>query len=578
MIERIIPDLRINSIPIGPGGYGYHLKRFIYRGAASSDRRTMEACITNGDFGPPRTERLVLFEAIHELIEGASLPPPSKILWCSSLSRFVQWVDRQPCDPPLTIATAKNLFLSYAEYLKQRVRIEKSLKPNSAYSELGMLSKILGPVIDPDAKYAHRALRDLASAPKLKKTKLSRGMHADKQNLDETFIFGRFLGDLCTCLTYDTLRGPLPIEAVVLGGLKKLRLAPSQLKINLDVNNIRCNKSRNQALRARSALPPYADAKEARPSLVNLRIRAELLIFIAQTGMNLSQVKNLPRAKYRWQCNDENYIVRAVYKARRQGESRFIVFRSYRKHFTRYIAWLDELGLNEDDERLFPVLYHSQIPAAYSLPNFDTIRHHCRNLGIAYVGPRKLRRTRVNWLLRRSRDPDMTAEMAAHSKETLLRIYEEGDLQTASQEIGAYYKKNDPAQAEQRYNPVCVTSNDTPQPLSDIPSEAPPPDCVTPEGCLWCEHFRDVLAPDYCWRLASHRHLKSLEVSLFKPPASKPIHPGYLVIDRLNMKLKAIAAYNATCALWVKNAEDKVREGDYHQDWKKMIEIVEEFI
>lgn len=255
-----------------------------------------------------------------------------------------------------------------------------------------------------------------------------------------------------------------------------------------------------------------------------------------------------------------------------------MVFRSYREHFTRYISWLDDLGLSEDDDRLFPILYHSQIPAAYRPPHFDTIRRHCRNLGIPYVGPRELRRTRINWLLRRSRDPDLTADMAAHSKETLLRIYEEGDLQTASQEIGAYYAKTDPALLQQRNSPVCLKSDDAPHPLPDTPKEAPQPDCVTPEGCLWCEHLRDVLAPDYCWRLASHRHLKSLEVALFHPPASEPIHPGYLVIDRLNMKLKAIAARSVTCADWVKDAEEQVREGDYHPHWANLIEIVEDLV
>lgn len=575
MPERVIPDLRIRSIPVGLRDNGYDFKRFLYRGAANSNRRSMDERIAKGDFGPLLTSRLKFLGAVHEVIEDAPLSPSSKISLCQTVSGFMQWVDRQDVDTQLSLATAKNFFLGYADYLKQRVRIEKNLKLSSAHTTLTRLSRVLGPALDPDVQYAGRALRDLASIPKSHSSKRSRGIHADKQRLDHTFEFGHFLGDICAALTAQALRGPLPINVAVSGGGQTLRLVSTRLDFDLDIDQIGHRQSKERARRVRAALPPHIDVKEARTSLINLRIRAEMLIFIAQTSMNLSQAKDLPRAKYRWQVNDENYIVRSVYKPRRQGVARFMVFRSYREHFTRYIAWLDALGLSEEDDRLFPILYHTQIPAAHRPPNFETIRRHCRSLGISYVGPRELRRTRVNWLLRRSQDPDLAAEMAAHTKETLLRIYEEGDLQSASQEIGAYYAQKDPALLQQRDSPACVKGNHAPHPLPDIPSEAPQPDCMTPEGCLWCEHFRDVLAPDYCWRLASHRHLKSLEVALYHPPASEPIHPGYLVIDRLNMKLKAIAARSVACADWVKNAEEKIREGDYHPHWANLIEIAE---
>lgn len=575
MLDHSIPDLRIRSIPVGLHGSGYDLKRFLYRGAAATNRRFVDESIAKGELGSPLTERLELLESIYEVIEGAPLTPFSKTSRYVAVVSFIQWVDRQSVETHLSLTTAKDLFLGYSDHLTQRVRIKKDLKRASAYSMLTNLSLVLGPAIDPDAQKAHQALRDLASIPRMRTPKLARGIHADKQRLDDTFKFGHFLRDVCAALTMEAVCGPLPIDVTVADSGQTLRLVPTRLDFNLSIDQIQHRQSRERALLVRAALPLDVDAKDARTSLISFRIRAELLIFIAQTGLNLAQVKDLPRAKYRWQVNDQNYIVRAAYKARRQGVVKFMVFRSYREHFTQYLAWLDALGLNEEDDRLFPILYRTQIPAVHRPPGFDTIKCHCKKLGIPYVGPRELRRTRVNWLLRRSRDPDLTAEMAAHTKETLLRIYEEGDLQSASQEIGAYYAKNDPALLQQRDSPACLKSNDSPHPLPDIPKEAPQPDCTTPEGCLWCEHYRDVLAPDYCWRLASHRHLKSLEVSLFHPPASKPIHPGYLVIDRLNMKLKAIAAYSLVCADWVQNAEEQIREGDYHPHWSSLIEIVE---
>lgn len=576
MLDRVIPDLFIRSIPTGSHGDGRDLKRFLYRGAAGNNgRRDVDKRIAQGELGPPLTERLGLLESIHALIEGAPISPHSKLAWYAQVSLFIQWVDRQSDATRLTQVTAKALFLDYADHLKQRVRVAKDLKQSSAHSMVAVLAQVLGPILDPDASFANRALLDLASIHRPKSSKRSRGIQADKQRLDYTFQFGHFLADVCAGLTMKAVRGPLPIDIAAADGGRRLRLASHQLNFDLEPEQLQTKSRTEIPLRARAALPPDIDAKEARPSLINLRIRAEMLIFIAQTGMNLAQTKDLPRAKYRWQVDDEDYVVRSIYKARRQGVARFIVFRAYRDHFTRYLAWLDALGLSERDDRLFPILYPDQLPPAYALPCFDTVRRHCRKLSIPYVGPRDLRRTRINWLLRRSRDPDLTAEMAAHTRETLLRVYEEGDLQSASQEIGAYHAKTDPAIPKSRTTPVCLKGNDAPSPLPDIPKEAPQPDCVTPEGCLWCEHLRDVLAPDYCWRLASHRHLKSLEVALFHPPASKPIHPGYLVIDRLNLKLEAIAARSAACAAWVKGAKERIREGDYHPRWANLIEIIE---
>lgn len=578
MIDITIPDLRIRSIPIGPRDYGYDLKRFLYRGAGAIKTPYVDDRIAKGDFGSPLIERLKLLESIHAQIEDVPLSIHSKIQLYTTISFFIKWVDRQSINTHLTIETATDLFLGYAEHLKLRVRIEKNMKWTSAYTMLRVLSRILGPVIDPSAQGAHRALCDLAGIRQRKSSKLSRGIQADKQRLDHTFQFGSFLGNICSTLTSEVLRGPLPIHVAVTDSEQTLSLAPKRFDFDLDINQIQHKQSRERALKLRAALPLNVDAKDVRSSLINLRIRAEMLIFIAQTSMNLWQAKDLPRTEYRWQVNDENYIVKAVYKARRQGVAKFLVFRSYREHFTRYISWLDELGLSEEDDRLFPILYHSNIPAAYKPPSFDTLRRHCMELGIPFFTPRELRRTRVNWLLRRSRDPDLTAELAVHTKETLLRIYEEGDLQSASQEIGAYYSKTDPSLRQQRDSPVCLKGSDSPHPTQDIPKEAPQPDCTTPEGCLWCEHLRDVLAPDYCWRLASHRHLKSMEVAFFHPNAIKTIHPGYLVIDRLNMKLKAIAERSEACAGWVKDAEDQIRESDFHPEWANLIEIIEGLI
>lgn len=572
MLDVVIPDLRVHSIPTGSHGSGWNLARYLYRGAAAMRRADVDECIAQGRLGPIHSERLELLKAIHAEIEGLGSSIVSKATHMEGFSQFIEWVDAR--GDSLSLATTRELFLGYADHVRHRVAA-RTLQQSSAYAYIGGLSALLGPALDPHTPLASSALLKLSGIQRPKKKRQSRGLQADKQRLDDTFAFGHFLADVCAALTVEAVRGPLPLDIPISEGKKVLRLTGGLTKADRDPNDLKWPYQRELAFRARAALAPEADAKPTRSDFINLRINAELLIFIAQSGMNLEQVQTEPRAEYRWQTDDQDYIVRAVYKRRRQGVAKFVVFREYRDHFQRYIDWLDSLGLNDGDDRLFPFLHTNMLPGRHHVQS-RSIRSHCKKLSIPFIPPRTLRNTRVNWLLRRSRDPELTAEMAAHAVETLLRIYDEGDLQSASQEIGRYHAENDPTLTKTpRDIPICLKGEEGPRPLPDTPEEAPPPDCVTPDGCLWCEHFRDVMTPDYCWRLASHRFLKSLEVALFLPPESQPLHPGYLVITRLSGKLKAISARSAVCADWVKEAKERVREGDHHADWAGLIKIVE---
>ena len=241
------------------------------------------------------------------------------------------------------------------------------------------------------------------------------------------------------------------------------------------------------------------------------------------------------------------------------------------------MTWLAQTGLEATHHRLFPFLYPGKIPAAHTMPTFKGTRDLAKELNIKYVGPQSLRKTRVNWLLRRSRDPNITAEQAAHSRETLLRTYELPHHQAAVVEITRFHKSTDPTITPPGPG-LCADNHRKPAPLPATPTDAPIPDCISPEGCLFCMHHRDVLSSDYCWKLASHAKLKSLELSLYKTPRANPIHPANLVIERINGKLSAISARDDTRARWVVDAQDAIRAGRYHPEWDGHIQLLEAFI
>ena len=80
---------------------------------------------------------------------------------------------------------------------------------------------------------------------------------------------------------------------------------------------------------------------------------------------------------------------------------------------------------------------------------------------------------------------------------------------------------------------------------------------------------------DYCWKLASHARLKSLEALLFKPPKAQPRLPAHAVIDRIHAKLSAIAEGSAIRAIWTQDAKDAIRAGKFHPFWDGHIQLLE---
>ena len=162
----------------------------------------------------------------------------------------------------------------------------------------------------------------------------------------------------------------------------------------------------------------------------------------------------------------------------------------------------------------------------------------------------------------------------AHDKGVLLRDYEMPHHQSAAAEIIKFHCATDPT-----FSPpgpgVCIDESHEPESILSLPNEAPKPDCISPEGCLFCTKHRDIMSAEYCWKLASHSYIKSLEAALYKPSQKQEIHPGYRVIDRITQKLDAIASGSQVRAMWVKEAKDSIRSGTYHPYWDGHIKLLE---
>lgn len=577
MSRSAIPDLVLTRMPKGTHSTPWDMGRFLYRGGAAIHRRLGPKGQEIPELRTPLRERVPLiskvFNAVDGMIDRGSAPSTIEG-HLEAFASFIRWVDAQEFFV-LDELNARRQFRSWAEHLVHRYQVLKAIKHASAYVVAVRVASLLGYALDPATPEPGRSLlKGTRLKRPLRRRKVS-GRQSDKQNLSATFVFGHLMAEVCNALTVDAIRGALPLvvergesPSVVLKGMLK--------DVHLDPESCPNSHERERARAARAPLSPEVKSYVARPTIVNVRIEAELLIFIAQTGMNLSQAARLKREHYRWQSDGDELNAFRVHKKRRGGEAIFRCFKAYREHFQRYQGWLDDIGLSESDDRFFPFLYHTgKAPAEHANPQFQATKYLCDSVGVKHFGPRALRKTRVNWLLRRSRNPDLTAEQAAHSKETLLRDYEEPHYQSAAAEVVRFHRETDPTLVPPGPG-ACVDEMRTPRAVIGSPPEAPQPDCVSSEGCLFCVHHRDVLSDDYCWRLASHRHLKLLELSLYKPSSEAANHPAQVVVDRIQSKLIELAKGSAIRGLWVRKANDAIRSGIYHPMWDGHIQLMEQ--
>ena len=302
-----------------------------------------------------------------------------------------------------------------------------------------------------------------------------------------------------------------------------------------------------------------------------MRIYAEFMIFIAQTGINIAQTTELKRDKFRYRAIDSNQSWHVtVYKSRAGHEVSFDIFKDYKKRLNEHIEFIKHFF--PDSDFLFPVFAHNG-KGTSKISDYKFLYGFLVEHDIPWVPPRSLRKTRINWILRRSGDPTFTADVAQHTVEVLKRHYELPSQQRSMNEITRFFNKlHDPIQEEELRDAIILAQcNGEPRAIESKPKTVPAPNCVNPTGCLWCEHLRDIDTFDYVWGLVTFRHLKSIEAVVIKSDTV----PSDIAIDRLSDKIEWYCTSSDEREAWVKEAEMRVSEGDYHPNWSAVIKFLE---
>ncbi|HCI6092830.1 TPA: site-specific integrase [Klebsiella pneumoniae] len=432
-------ELTFPMLEYGATETPWDLLPLLFRGGAAAKVKRVARQIAQGELGHLLTERVGLVIQLHEQLTddlaggGSRFSTKNKI---NALRTFFSWSDSEGVD--LSLETVADTYIRWSDYLLHRHMVDRKLSEGSLYD----LTRLTATMLD-------RVLCRQSSLSKNTRVRKPRGkgkVHtskADKQYLHNTFQFGHVLADICNSLTTEATIGPLPVCIKLRTGQELEHWSGLPRPQKGEKHRIKL-RSRRQIEVSRSKRAAWEEDRtlRTRSSLVNLRIECELLMFIAQTGLNLQQAHTLRVEQFHYTSHLGGYQIRA-YKNRREGEVLFEIFASYQAWLKRYLEWRSAWFANEPDSLLFPLI-RSGGRILEKATQFENINNICHELGISMIKPRQLRGTRINWLLRESRNPNQVAELAQHTVETLIRVYTDPHPQISMMEIARFHQKTDP--------------------------------------------------------------------------------------------------------------------------------------
>lgn len=562
----MLPKLDFSKVLRFREKWPWDLTTFLYRHSGRSSKHWRQADIARGDYGKPRMTRLPLLEKIHEVLEddlaaGGSFDTLDTRV--RALLLFYAFCDAENINATLNSKALREIFVRWVSH---ESKVRSGSNGTTLYYASVNVAKLLAYAIGTKSRDL-MVLAGMTEPPRIKPVLTPQD---DERLINDTTAFTGHVIDIIENLSHEAITGPLPVVIKFRTGSHfehySRRWSPERLRTTEVSRQSKIDRSRQ-----RERLHPSSKPFDRRP-VINLRIEAEQLMFIAQTGINLAQAMNYEVGDFRYSSHLGGYQVRRRYKDRRMGEVEFEIFSEYRPYFDAFLRWRQMIVADADEKRLFPFLMTKGGRADHR-GTFQRVRQVLRAVNAPFVGPQQLRGVRVNWLLRRSGDPSLVADMAQHGIQTLQRIYRRPNHAKAAIELTRFWRKTDPALSPPGPG-RCV--DEAPAPLPGSPVQTPQPDCVAAAGCLFCVHHRDIASFDYVWSLISYRFLKSLELAQ-QPVAPKNAapHPAFLTVERITQKVRAMEQMGDRFKKWTDEALLRIREAHFHPDWEDLIAFAE---
>lgn len=140
--------------------------------------------------------------------------------------------------------------------------------------------------------------------------------------------------DIRNCLGIEAFQRPLPAQLKMTNG-QEIMLYSGLTQHE----QLLADKLANVSLKVRYAL-------------YNVRVETELMLFISQTSMNLSDAAGLKFQELKFYTVGDSFEAR-TYKGRKQGEVIFTAYGEYKPYFLDFLAFRKALSISEHTNLLF---------------------------------------------------------------------------------------------------------------------------------------------------------------------------------------------------------------------------------
>lgn len=230
--------------------------------------------------------------------------------------------------------------------------------------------------------------------------------------------------------------------------------------------------------------------------VATLAQQAFIMLFAANTGMGLGQIANLRWGDDDFEISKDRQGFKTIKQRAGNIEVNFLITASFVKPFRQYLR-LRRYLLGIDSGQTCDFLFFRLMRGEFRKLSMDASYHFNERLQRLFdvevlINTRQWRAHKSDWLIKNT-DISTTAMILQNTPSTVLKHYIEGSEQEASVELGNYFEVfntkvviRNKRQSRSTSVGQCVLS-DTPSPVSkSIPIE---PDCLKPEGCLFCENY-----------------------------------------------------------------------------------------
>lgn len=306
-----IPELTFHDVDFGENETPWDLKYLLFKGGAAANVRKVETQIATGELGPLLKERISLIVGIHEYLAdryGSGLTRSAVATMISRIRAFFTWLDLE--GKPVSVESVPEVYVAWTEWLRQRVVVRKIMAANYAYTQAATVAKILDSVIGA----SKLLLRNRVPYPRDTNRRIKFSGNKESVEVEQSFQFGAALLDMIDSLTVEAIRGRLPLRLKFRSGetLEEwLQFDPEANCITLQAGSRPSTRKVAQERREAFQNDPSLDK---RSPWINMRLQCELLVFLAQTGMGLSEAYKLSVDDFRYLSHLDGYQVYRTYK------------------------------------------------------------------------------------------------------------------------------------------------------------------------------------------------------------------------------------------------------------------------